>query len=244
MVRLLRENGVAAEVNFHTNTPDPRFFRACLDAGVKLTFGSDAHEPHAIGEFTPHVEFLSACGYNGDVRDVLWTPPADRRAAQGAGASVRDREEVALMHALQLVSPRTFRRTSVPDPPDALPPGHVVVRLETAAVCGSDMPYYTGRRGPYPLEPGLSIHECAGRVERSSSGRLRAGEKVLAVPRAPAGPFRILAAAGGARLSPAARPRPRTTSSRSPWRRCCGPAASCRPSWASGWRWSGRGRSA
>lgn len=84
VVRLLRENGVAAEVNFHTNTPDPRFFRACLDAGVKLTFGSDAHEPHAIGEFTPHVEFLSACGYDGDVRDVLWTPPADRRAAQGA----------------------------------------------------------------------------------------------------------------------------------------------------------------
>ena len=96
------------------------------------------------------------------------------------------------MHALQLVSPRTFRRTSVPDPPDALPPGHVVVRLETAAVCGSDMPYYTGRRGPYPLEPGLSIHECAGRVERSSSGRLRAGEKVLAVPARQQGLFEYL----------------------------------------------------
>ncbi|MCP4638784.1 MAG: hypothetical protein GY851_00050, partial [bacterium] len=42
MVRLLKRYGVAAEINFHTNEPSEAFVRKCIDADVKLTFGSDA----------------------------------------------------------------------------------------------------------------------------------------------------------------------------------------------------------
>lgn len=74
VVRMLKESGVAAEVNFHTNEPDPEFFRRCVEAGVKLTFGSDAHEPYEVGEFYPHLELLKEIGYDGELRDILWVP--------------------------------------------------------------------------------------------------------------------------------------------------------------------------
>lgn len=74
VVRMLGESGVAAEINFHTNEPDPEFFRRCIEAGVKLTFGSDAHEPYEVGEFYPHLELLREIGYDGDLRDILWVP--------------------------------------------------------------------------------------------------------------------------------------------------------------------------
>ena len=64
---------MAAEINFHTNEPDPAFFRLCLDTGVRLTFGSDAHDLHAIGEFTPHLQLLRNCGYDGDLADIVVT---------------------------------------------------------------------------------------------------------------------------------------------------------------------------
>lgn len=74
VVRMLKESGVAAEVNFHTNEPDPDFFKRCIEAGVKLTFGSDAHELYEVGEFFPHLELLRKIGYDGDLRDILWVP--------------------------------------------------------------------------------------------------------------------------------------------------------------------------
>lgn len=70
-VDLLRHAGVAAEINFHTNDPDPRFVRMCIDAGVPLVFGSDSHNLYEVGEFYPHLELLRQAGYNGDVRDIL-----------------------------------------------------------------------------------------------------------------------------------------------------------------------------
>jgi len=89
VARLLAECGVAAEVNFHTNDPDPRFFSLCLRYGMKLAFGSDAHAPWEVGEFAPHLELLHLAGYDGDVRDILWTPPPDRIARR----SDRDRSQ-------------------------------------------------------------------------------------------------------------------------------------------------------
>jgi len=71
VARLLKENGVAAEINFHTNEPSPEFARLCIDVGVKLTFGSDAHNLCEIGEFAPHLDLLRRTGYDGDVGDVL-----------------------------------------------------------------------------------------------------------------------------------------------------------------------------
>lgn len=74
VVRLLKENNVAAEINFHTNTPDAEFFRRCLIAGVKLTLGSDAHNLYEIGEFTPHLALLRDCGFDGEFNDILLNP--------------------------------------------------------------------------------------------------------------------------------------------------------------------------
>ncbi len=71
MVALLRRYGVAAEINFHTNEPHPDFVRHCIDAGVKLTFGSDAHNLYEVGEFAPHLALLRSCGFDGDVKDIL-----------------------------------------------------------------------------------------------------------------------------------------------------------------------------
>jgi len=71
VVRLLKENGVAAEINYHTNDPSPEFARLCIDMGVKLTFGGDAHNLYEIGEFAPHLDLLRRAGYDGDAREVL-----------------------------------------------------------------------------------------------------------------------------------------------------------------------------
>ena len=102
------------------------------------------------------------------------------------------------MHALQLIAPRTFQRTEVPDPFDTLPEEHVAVRLRTAAVCGSDMPYFKGEvADPFPLEVGLSIHECIGEVSASRSGRFRPGQRVLALPFHQRGLFEYLALPAG-----------------------------------------------
>ncbi len=73
-VKLLREHRVAAEVNFHTNEPPAAFFRRCIEADVPLTFGSDAHNLYEVGEFAPHLALLSACGYDGDIGDLLLDP--------------------------------------------------------------------------------------------------------------------------------------------------------------------------
>ncbi len=70
-VKLLRQHGVAAEINFHTNDPSPEFVRLCIEAGVPLVFGSDAHNLYEVGEFMPHLDLLKQAGYDGDPSDVL-----------------------------------------------------------------------------------------------------------------------------------------------------------------------------
>ncbi len=71
VVRMLREHGTAAEINFHTNEPDPSFVRECIEAGVPLAFGSDAHNLYEVGEFFPHLQLLRTAGYDGPPADVL-----------------------------------------------------------------------------------------------------------------------------------------------------------------------------
>jgi len=71
VVHMLREADVAAEINFHTNDPDPEFVRLCIEAGVPLTFGSDAHNLYEIGEFFPHLQLLKEAGFDGDPAEVL-----------------------------------------------------------------------------------------------------------------------------------------------------------------------------
>jgi threonine dehydrogenase-like Zn-dependent dehydrogenase len=89
------------------------------------------------------------------------------------------------MKALQVVQPRTFElvHVSIPDLERA-GPNHILVQPEWVSLCGSDIPFFTGskRFGSYPLAPGAPIHECVGRVIKSSSELFHPGERVVAIP--------------------------------------------------------------
>jgi L-iditol 2-dehydrogenase len=87
------------------------------------------------------------------------------------------------MRALQLVKPRQFQTVEIARP--EIGDDQILVRLEKAVVCGSDIPKFTGMwRGlQYPLPPGMPIHECVGVVVDSHSPRFQAGDRVVAVPR-------------------------------------------------------------
>jgi histidinol phosphatase-like PHP family hydrolase/calcineurin-like phosphoesterase family protein len=72
LVALLKANNVAAEINFHTQETDAEFVKACVESGVKLTFGSDSHNLYEVGEFYPHLELLKECGYgHSDLPEIL-----------------------------------------------------------------------------------------------------------------------------------------------------------------------------
>jgi histidinol phosphatase-like PHP family hydrolase/predicted phosphodiesterase len=74
---LLAAHGVAAEINFHTNTPDPAFVAACVARGVKIALASDSHDVVEIGEFAPHLDVLRKAGVrDSDFAAVLFSLPA------------------------------------------------------------------------------------------------------------------------------------------------------------------------
>jgi len=69
--KLLKQYGVAAEINFHTNLPPVAFIRICLDIGIKFTFASDAHDLSEIGDFAYHIDLLKQAGFDGNLSDIL-----------------------------------------------------------------------------------------------------------------------------------------------------------------------------
>jgi threonine dehydrogenase-like Zn-dependent dehydrogenase len=87
------------------------------------------------------------------------------------------------MKALHLVKPRQFQTVEIARPETG--DDQILVRLQKAVVCGSDIPKFTGMwRGlQYPLPPGMPIHECVGVVAESRSSRFEVGDVVVAVPR-------------------------------------------------------------
>ena len=72
---MLAANGVAAEINFHTNVPDPAFVAECIRRGVKLALGSDAHALSEVGDFHPHLAVLRQAAGSRDVAHLLWAGP-------------------------------------------------------------------------------------------------------------------------------------------------------------------------
>ena len=73
MAQLLATYGAAAEINFHTNEPDPDFFRCCLEEGVPIVLGSDAHALYEVGEFAPHLKVLREAGAGEELGEVLFS---------------------------------------------------------------------------------------------------------------------------------------------------------------------------
>lgn len=74
LAQMLADSNTAAEINFHTNRPDPAFFAECIQRGVKITLGSDAHSPWEPATFHPHVQVLREAAGREDITDLLmWT---------------------------------------------------------------------------------------------------------------------------------------------------------------------------
>lgn len=90
-----------------------------------------------------------------------------------------------MMKALHVMRPRSFERIEVPVPRIAADDkDSILVRTAWAALCGSDIPFFTGskRFRDYPLPPGAPVHECVGEVVESGSELFRPGDRVLAIP--------------------------------------------------------------
>jgi histidinol phosphatase-like PHP family hydrolase len=75
VAQLLAAHSVAAEVNYHTNEPDPRFFERCLAHGVKIALGSDAHGLWEVGELHPHLKLLRQVVSEEQLPQVLYGRP-------------------------------------------------------------------------------------------------------------------------------------------------------------------------
>jgi L-iditol 2-dehydrogenase len=91
------------------------------------------------------------------------------------------------MKAVQLVKPRLFQAVEIERP--EIGDDQILVRLEKAVLCGSDIPKFTGlwRGLHYPLPAGMPIHECVGTVVESRSPRFESGDLVVAVPKGDVG---------------------------------------------------------
>jgi threonine dehydrogenase-like Zn-dependent dehydrogenase len=89
------------------------------------------------------------------------------------------------MLALQLRAPRSYALVRIPTPTLAGRAGELLlVRTLRVSICGSDIPFFTGRKPglAFPLPPGAHVHECVGRVEASSSREFEPGDLVAVVP--------------------------------------------------------------
>ena len=62
---------IAAEINFHTNRPQPEFVTLLLKKGGKLSFGTDAHNLYEAGYLKPHYEFCKQLGIAGKLDEIL-----------------------------------------------------------------------------------------------------------------------------------------------------------------------------
>jgi len=78
---MLKQAGVAAELNFHTQQPDPVFVEQCLSRGVKIALATDAHEMAEVGELWPHLDVLRQVGAReADLPGILFSPFAAKKA--------------------------------------------------------------------------------------------------------------------------------------------------------------------
>ena len=75
VAQLLAGHGAAAEINFHTNKPDPEFFAVCIEEGVKIALGSDAHDLREVGDFRPHLSMLRQAAGQQDVEGLIFRRP-------------------------------------------------------------------------------------------------------------------------------------------------------------------------
>lgn len=74
LVRMLRDSGVAAEINFHYNTQHEEFLWRCIEEGVKIAFGSDSHTVPQVGNLGANLALVQRLAGRQDVSDLLYDP--------------------------------------------------------------------------------------------------------------------------------------------------------------------------
>jgi histidinol phosphatase-like PHP family hydrolase len=74
LAQMLTAAGTAAEINYHLNNPFGEFIRQCVEAGVKIAFGSDAHETSQAGNLGANLALVQRIAGKQDVRDLLYYP--------------------------------------------------------------------------------------------------------------------------------------------------------------------------
>jgi histidinol phosphatase-like PHP family hydrolase len=77
IVAALVETRTAAEVNFHHRTDDRAFYARCIEAGVPLALGTDAHRVHQAGALAAPLALVAelSARRGKTLAEVLWTPP-------------------------------------------------------------------------------------------------------------------------------------------------------------------------
>ncbi len=76
VAQMLKQAGIAAEINHHKNPFELDFFRICLEEGVKLSLGTDAHITRDIADLLPHLKTLEALGiHTAAERDAFLLHP-------------------------------------------------------------------------------------------------------------------------------------------------------------------------
>lgn len=91
------------------------------------------------------------------------------------------------MKAAHVVAHRQIKVFEVEAPKiEDFPVGSIKVKTRMTAICGSDSPHFVLKRQTedYPLNIGISIHECVGTVAESRSDQFKAGDLVQARPTA------------------------------------------------------------
>ncbi len=89
------------------------------------------------------------------------------------------------MKAAQIVVQQRFEIVDIGKPDiKKAPPESVLVKVQKASICGSDMPFFTIKRpdSEYPLPAGLPIHECVGVISETTSKHYKEGDEVLSLP--------------------------------------------------------------
>lgn len=74
VVKALKDNGIALEINAYYRIPNFETIRAAMDAGVKLTFGTNNVDSN-IGKLEYCIEAMDACGITAD---HIWFPSMRR----------------------------------------------------------------------------------------------------------------------------------------------------------------------
>jgi len=72
VAKLLADTQVAAEINYHTNDPDPNFFACCLEEGARISLGSDSHLLYEVADFQPHLRLLKKVAPGQTLEDILF----------------------------------------------------------------------------------------------------------------------------------------------------------------------------